>query len=561
MTSTCTTVQTDLTRPASLQDHRSRLRARSRIWGPVAAVAVTLIALAVPAAAPAQVIPGALTVDTTRDSPNDGSCSNDCTLREAIALAGGGTGTPILLPAGVYKLTQGPLVITNTNTTVYGAGFFGNQSSGARTTVIDGNNASRVIQVPAEINAIFAGVTITGGRAPTGAGALIGDAGDLFLYNSQVRGNVATSRGGGVETAGALSLFQSLIAENSAPAGAGIAIDAPNGTIVAFASTVSDNTGPAVSTAGTFQFRNSTISGGLVGEAGASGGSSFTTNTILTGPGPACGGNLAALPRFSWTGNLASDTSCALTPAEGVQGVDPQIGALRNNRGPTDTRALQQGSPAINTGDPNNCAGVDQRNAASVGTCDKGAFEFGGQVPEAQLPPPVPGETVNASRARGTVRVKLPGSDDFFLLQDGQQLPMGTTFDTSKGRVNLVAAANNTGKTQKAWFYQGVFKVTQTKGRKPLTTLAMTGKLTCGGGKANVAAKKNRKRRLWGDGKGRFRTKGKHSAATVVGTKWLVEDRCNGTLTRVLRGTVRVRDFKRRKNITVRAGHKYFAKR
>jgi ferric-dicitrate binding protein FerR (iron transport regulator) len=87
----------------------------------------------------------------------------------------------------------------------------------------------------------------------------------------------------------------------------------------------------------------------------------------------------------------------------------------------------------------------------------------------------------------------------------------------------------------------------------------MTGKLSCGGGASAAASTK--KRRLWGDGKGRFRTKGKHSAATVVGTKWMVEDRCNGTLTKVLRGTVSVRDFKKRKTVRVTAGHQYFAKR
>ena len=56
---------------------------------------------------------------------------------------------------------------------------------------------------------------------------------------------------------------------------------------------------------------------------------------------------------------------------------------------------------------------------------------------------------------------------------------------------------------------------------------------------ANIAAKK--KRRLWGNGKGKFRTKGGLSAATVVGTRWLVEDRCNGTLNEVAKGRVRVR--------------------
>jgi len=51
-------------------------------------------------------------------------------------------------------------VIRNENTTIYGAGFFGQQSSGARTTIIDGNNAGRVVQVPANVTVIFAGVTL-----------------------------------------------------------------------------------------------------------------------------------------------------------------------------------------------------------------------------------------------------------------------------------------------------------------------------------------------------------------------------------------------------------------
>ena len=525
-------------------------------------MAVALIALAVPASAPAQTIPGALNVDTTRDGPSDGECANDCTLREAVALAGGGTGTPVLLPAGVYKLTQGPLIISGQNTTIYGAGFLGQQSSGARTTIIDGNNRSRVVQVPPERTAIFAGVTITGGRAATGAGAFVGSGGTLFFYNSFVRDNVADSRGGGVHAQGTIEILQSTVSGNRAATGGGIAVDA-GGSGFVVASTLAENTGGAFTTAGSYQFHNATISGGLNGEPGSSGGGGFLANTILTGPGPACTGVIGVSPHSSWTGNLASDATCNFALGEGTNSQDPRLGTLRNNRGATDTMALPEGSPAVDSGDPSFCSGSDQRGAAPVGTCDKGAFEYKGVVPEAQLPPPIPGETVNASRSRGIVRVKLPGSDEFFTLQDGQQLPMGTTFDTSKGRVNLVAAKNNFGGTQKAWFYQGVFKVTQTKGKKPLTTLAMTGKLRCGGGnQANAAARKKRKRRLWGDGKGRFRTKGRNSAATVLGTKWLVEDRCNGTLTKVLRGKVRVRDFKKKKTVVIKGPRgKYFAKR
>ena len=115
------------------------------------------------------------------------------------------------------------------------------------------------------------------------------------------------------------------------------------------------------------------------------------------------------------------------------------------------------------------------------------------------------------------------------------------------------------GANDQADFYDGIFKIGQSKKSK-LTTLSLVEKLSCGAGKANAAKKKKKKRRLWGDGKGRFQTKGKHSAATVVGTKWLVEDTCTTTTTRVARGVVSVRDFAKKKTVKVKAGHKYVAR-
>jgi hypothetical protein len=46
----------------------------------------------------------------------------------------------------------------------------------------------------------------------------------------------------------------------------------------------------------------------------------------------------------------------------------------------------------------------------------------------------------------------------------------------------------------------------------------------------------------------------------VRGTKWGVTDRCDGTLTKVQRGTVVVRDFRRKKNIVLKAGKSYLAR-
>ena len=547
------------------------MRARGAIRLGVAAVAAVLLALAVPGAAAPQTFN--LVVDTTADG-NDGECARDCTLREAVALANPSAGQWVSVPPGVYRLSQGPLVLRN-NAIVFGVSFAGNLSAGARTTVIDARGTSGVIQVPAGSTAVLAGLTITGGSAPAGGGILLADSAQLTLYDAIVEGNVA-QRGGGIDNAGSLALFYSTVAGNRAGgSGGGLAGEATSNTGVYYA-TLSGNTaggnGGGIASGGSLQLQHATIAangaaagGGLYQES-TSGANTAMWDTILAGnPGGACGGSIAGVPRSITSHNLADDQTCQFAgAAEGTGSVDPRLAPLTNNGGPTDTHALGAGSPAINTGDPNLCAAgssTDQRHATAIGACDIGAFEFGAKPPEPQLPPPIPGETVNASLKSGIVKVKLPGSDEFFQLKDGQQVPVGTTFDTSKGRVTLVSAANQQGKTQKGWFYSGVFKLGQSKGKKPLTTLKMTGKLSCGGGNASAAARKKKKRRLWGDGKGRFRTDGKFSAATVVGTKWLVEDRCNGTLTKVLRGTVAVREFKKRKTVRVKAGHQYFAKR
>ena len=176
------------------------------------------------------------------------------------------------------------------------------------------------------------------------------------------------------------------------------------------------------------------------------------------------------------------------------------------------------------------------------------------------LPPPVAGKNVNVAPVSGTVRIKRPGRKRFVALTAAAQIPVGSSIDTRRGRI-AITAAQGKGATATADFYDGLFKLSQTKGSKPLTTLALTERLSCPRrGTASAAAKKKKKRRLWGDGSGRFRTKGKHSAATVVGTKWLVEDRCTSTLTRVVRGRVKVRDFAKRKTVTVRAGKRYTAR-
>jgi PKD repeat protein len=68
-------------------------------------------------------------------------------------------------------------------------------------------------------------------------------------------------------------------------------------------------------------------------------------------------------------------------------------------------------------------------------------------------------------------------------------------------------------------------------------------------------------RQLWANATGHFRTRGRYASATVRGTVWLVADRCDGTLTHVNRGVVQVSDFVTHKQVAVRAGKTYLAKK
>ena len=188
----------------------------------------------------------------------------------------------------------------------------------------------------------------------------------------------------------------------------------------------------------------------------------------------------------------------------------------------------------------------------------RGAVTDQGPAP---LPPPVAGKTVNAAVRAGTVRFRLPGQTGFVELTAPQQVPIGTTFDTTAGRVTLTSAADAKGATQHAWFYEGTFTIGQTTGAEPLTTLTLAGALpVCAKGARRGRGHARRQRHLWGDGKGRFRTGGRFSSATVRGTRWVVSDRCDGTLTRVVRGSVTVRDRVHDKTVVVRAGEQYLAR-
>jgi hypothetical protein len=216
-----------------------------------------------------------------------------------------------------------------------------------------------------------------------------------------IQGNTAAGPGGGIfwQATGTLALDSSLVARNTAESGGGI------------------STGPGPSTAaiGTLQLTNTTLSGNAAERGGGIERSTGSTlvravtmaqNTAVRGSGilfigtrtvysiatglimanlPAAqncavstgNGAFPATDSLSVPGaNLESGTGCHLRTSD-MSGTDPLLAPLANNGGPTQTRALLPGSPAVDKYTGADCPSLDQRayKRPAGSACDIGAFE------------------------------------------------------------------------------------------------------------------------------------------------------------------------------------------
>jgi hypothetical protein len=173
------------------------------------------------------------------------------------------------------------------------------------------------------------------------------------------------------------------------------------------------------------------------------------------------------------------------------------------------------------------------------------------------------GHSIAVTRANGEVVVRIPGTAAPALLRNVASVPVDSIVDTRRGSVDLTTQLPG-GATQTGSFHGGVFQVRQAAGANGLTELVLRGAApTCSRARARAAATvvKHPPRVLWGhDSHGRFRTRASNAVITVRGTTWYVADRCDGTLTRVTKGSVAVRDLHRHRTVVVRAGHRYLAK-
>ena len=239
------------------------------------------------------------------------------------------------------------------------------------------------------------------------SGGAIVNSGTITLNASTLAGNTAVNRGGGIYNIGTLTVTNSTLSGNSATGDSSI--------------------GGGIYNIGTLALTNVTLADNSASDGGNIYNTSDLTigNTILSNGDLFNNGGTVTSQGY----NLSSDASGPNNGSTDLLNTDPQLGPLADNGGPTQTRALGQGSPAINTG--NTALTTDQRGVARpFGAADDiGAFES-----DAPTTSDVSGTTVTG-KAIGIILV----SD-----------PVGATFEITSGPSNgtAVITANSDGRTR-----------------------------------------------------------------------------------------------------------------
>jgi len=324
----------------------------------------------------------------------------DCTISGNV-VSGIGSGG-----GGVRATTA-----TLTNCTISGNTTFGSSGSGGGISAptmtlthctVSGNVAGGEGGGLVATTATLARCTLSNNTA-NGVGGGI-SAGTATLSNSTVSGNSSFNGGGGGISAGSATMIRCTVSDNLAKSGGG-GIDAgsvtlTNTTISSNRAPIGDGGGLRVAGAGATTLLNCTIAENTAHTGGGlfhSGGGTFSVkNTIVALNLIDFGGSNPELSGTFTSGghNLIGNGTGGTGFTDGVNGdmvgtsanpIDPKLGPLQNNGGPTKTMALLAGSLAIDHGDNTILPQTDQRGAGfprlkdgngdGVTVVDIGAFE------------------------------------------------------------------------------------------------------------------------------------------------------------------------------------------
>ena len=296
-------------------------------------------------------------------SITDSTFTNNSSVTDGAITSGEGTGG------------SGSLTVTDStfsgNTAGVGGAIANASSGGSGTATVTGSTFADNTVGVGTCNVCSAGGAISNAYAPSGPSG----SGTLTVSDSTFVGNQA---------------------ENSSPGDGGAIENGGSGMTTVTSSTFSDNSG---------------ASGGAIANDG---GTVDLGGNILASAsgGGECAGGVTDLGY-----NIDDDGSCGFTfPGISASGtVDGALGSLANNGGPTQTIALEAGSPAIGlVTNPSQCPATDQRGAARSNPCDAGAYDTNGT----SFNPSVSSVTVTGGLESPTVTVTGTGF--------GNQADLGT---------------------------------------------------------------------------------------------------------------------------------------
>ena len=304
---------------------------------------------------------------------------------------------------GLYSLSDMYMVmssITGNSAADSGGGIFNN---GGTVTITDNSvistNRTTSNSGGGILNSVSGTLSLTSssidGNEAANYGGGIANGGALTIRDSTIRGNtVAFWFGGGIYNNGPMTITRSLIADNTANLRGGGIYNADNGDADLVNSTLSGNVvfeeGGGLYNMGHTQITLSTI---VANSAEQRGGTAHLSGTVTIHQSilarniatldiaPDCGGDAT----ITSLGNnfLGDGSDCLYTTAGndqiGTSGsvLDPQLGPLQDNGGPTLTHMPQASSPVIDVIPVGQCVPSDQRGFTRPGgtSCDIGAVE------------------------------------------------------------------------------------------------------------------------------------------------------------------------------------------
>jgi hypothetical protein len=393
--------------------------------------------IAVGAATAAVTVTPAQAANFTVTNLNDSDAGS---LRQAItdANAAPGADTITFAVVGTITLTGGELSVTD-DLTITGPG--------ADSLTISGNDSGRVVSIDSTVTAGITDVTIADGlAAATGAGIYNGGA--LTVEDATISGNSITfGYGGGIFNAGSLTVRNSTFFGNGGFGYGGAIAQLANATATVTGSTFVGNSslctfcyGGAILAGGGSSTMNVTNSTFVGNASGYQGGAIYTnatltvTNSTFSGNSSANGGGIRSefgnvTLQNSIVANSSAGGNCDATfgvisglgnvswPDATCPGsnVDPQLGALQDNGGPTETMALAPESPAVDAAVAADCPATDQRGVTRPqgDGCDIGAFELVQTVEVAiDVKPGSDSNSINLA-SRGVVPVAVLGATTF----------------------------------------------------------------------------------------------------------------------------------------------------